>query len=78
MRKFHFYLSCLTISILLNSCIGGYRIDPERVRRENPQVYKEWVANLRKKSVTDERLREIGFKDPLQPAESNEQVKPNQ
>ncbi len=51
----------------LVGCIGGLPIPPERVRRENPEVYLKIIADLRKMGVTDDKLRAYGFKDPLPP-----------
>jgi hypothetical protein len=65
MSIYRLHLSCLALAVLLSGCIGGYPLDAERVRRENPKVFREWITNLRKRGVTDDELRKMGVKDPL-------------
>lgn len=42
------------------------------MRRENPQFYLGWIAQLRANGTTDNELRKMGFKDPLPPVEAEE------
>lgn len=71
------YLPLITLGAILSGCIGGYRFDVERVKRENPQKYRELVRFYRSNGMTDDELRAMGFKDPLPPVEGNEAAKPN-
>lgn len=65
MNKYFSFMFFWTVAFMLAGCIGGYRIDPERVRKDQPEHYEKWVKGLRAKGMTDEELRNWGFKDPL-------------
>ncbi len=73
--SFRLHLLCLVLATTVSGCIGGHRIGPERVRRENPEFYRGWVRQLRERGMTDDDLRKWGFKDPLPPVEGRQAAK---
>lgn len=52
------------VAVCATGCLSA-RIDPERVRKEDPEFYQRWVGQLRKNGLTDDDLKKFGFKEPI-------------
>jgi hypothetical protein len=56
----------MIVPVFVTGCLSA-RIGPERVRKENPKFYKQWVEQLRRNGLSDDDLKKMGFKEPILP-----------